>query len=90
MKTFELLVSGRVQGVGFRYYTVQKANELGIVGWVKNMPDDSVMIVAQGDETGIKTFIEFLYIGPVRSRVVHISKSEIISSANFNNFSVKY
>jgi len=69
---------------------LQKANELGIVGWVKNMPDDSVMIIAQADITVIKTFIDFLYIGPVRARVTHISMAEIISSTIFDNFSVKY
>lgn len=90
MKNYEIIVTGRVQGVGFRHYTLQKANELGICGWVKNMPDDSILIVAQGDEPVIKTFIDFLYIGPTRSRVIQVSKSEIISSTNFHNFSVKY
>lgn len=90
MKHYEIIVTGRVQGVGFRYYTMQKANELGIFGWVKNMPDDSILIVAQGDEPVINTFIDFLYIGPARSRVSQISKSELISSTNFHNFSVKY
>lgn len=90
MKHYEIIVTGRVQGVGFRHYTMQKANELGIFGWVKNMPDDSILIVAQGDEPVINTFIDFLYIGPTRSRVIQVSKSEMISSTNFHNFSVKY
>jgi len=90
LKYYEIIVTGRVQGVGFRHYTLQKANELGIFGWVKNMPDDSILIVAQGDEPVINTFIDFLYIGPTCSRVIQVSKSEIISSANFHNFSVKY
>jgi acylphosphatase len=87
---YEIVVSGRVQGVGFRHFAVQRANELGVTGWVRNMPDDSVLIVACANEPVIKTFIDFLYIGPVRSHVSHISKTEIISSANFHNFSVKY
>ena len=90
MKNYEIIITGRVQGVGFRHYTLQKANELGILGWVKNMPDDSILIVAQGDEPVIETFIDFLYIGPTRSRVIQVSKTEIISSTNFHNFSVKY
>lgn len=90
MDNFELIVTGQVQGVGFRHYTVQKANDLGIYGWVKNMPDDSVLIFAQAPEPVINTFIDYLYIGPARSRVVRIEKTKIISVALYNNFSVKY
>jgi acylphosphatase len=90
MVQYEITVSGRVQGVGYRYFSVQKANELGITGWVKNSVDGSVIIVAQGIEEEIITFIDYLYIGPTRSRVDHISKVKFNSLGNFDNFSVKY
>ena len=41
---------GRVQGVGFRYYAVNKANQLGLTGWVKNLPDGTVEMEVQGEE----------------------------------------
>jgi acylphosphatase len=87
---YEINITGRVQGVGYRYFAVQKANELGIKGWVKNSVDGSVIIVAQGIEEEIKTFTDYLYIGPTRSRVDQISKVKFNTLANFDNFSVKY
>jgi acylphosphatase len=90
MVQYEITISGRVQGVGYRYFAVQKANEMGITGWVKNSVDGGVIIVAQGIEEEIKTFIDYLYIGPTRSRVVQISKVKFNTLSNFDNFSVKY
>ena len=52
--------SGRVQGVGFRYYAVQKANQLGLTGWVKNLYDGSVEMEVEGEEPLIDQLIIFL------------------------------
>ena len=51
---------GRVQGVGFRYYAVNKANQLGLTGWVKNLPDGTVEMEVQGGEPLIAQLIIFL------------------------------
>ena len=51
---------GRVQGVGFRYYAVQKANQLGLTGWVKNLYDGSVEMKVEGQEELIDQLIIFL------------------------------
>lgn len=51
---------GRVQGVGFRYYAVNKANQLGLNGWVKNLPDGTVEMEVQGEEPLIDQLIIFL------------------------------
>ena len=88
--SFEIVVSGRVQGVGFRYFAMQRAIELGITGWVRNQADNSVIMVAQADEVVINTFVDFLYLGPTRSRVAQISKSKINSSPIFDTFSIRY
>ncbi len=90
MIQYEITVSGRVQGVGFRYFALHRAQELGITGWAKNMVDGNVQIIAQGDEPTLKTFADFLRLGPTLSRVDKISiyKSEIITV--FDTFSVKY
>ena len=51
---------GRVQGVGFRYYSVYKARQLGLTGWVRNLYDGSVEMEVQGDERSIDELIMFL------------------------------
>jgi acylphosphatase len=90
MIQFEITISGRVQGVGFRYFVQQKANEFGISGWVKNNVDGSLLIMAQADEPTLNTFIDFLYIGPTRARVDRILKYKMDTLSDFDNFSVKY
>jgi acylphosphatase len=90
MVQYEINIRGRVQGVGYRYFAVQKAKEMGISGWVKNLVDGSVLIVAQGIEAEIKTFIDYLYIGPTRSRVDKISTCLMQITTVFDSFSIKY
>jgi acylphosphatase len=90
MVQYEITIKGRVQGVGYRYFAAQKATEMGIKGWVKNAVDGSVIVVAQGIEEEIETFIDYLYLGPTRSRVDQISKVKFNTLSDFNNFSVKY
>lgn len=55
-----ILFYGRVQGVGFRYYSVHKANSLGLTGWVQNLYDGSVEMEVQGRESDIDKLIQFL------------------------------
>ena len=55
-----IIFYGRVQGVGFRYYAVQKANQLGLTGWVKNLYDGSVEMEVEGQEELIYQLIIFL------------------------------
>ncbi len=90
MKQFEYIVTGRVQGVGFRYYVHKKANELGLKGWVKNTVDGHVQVMAQGDESVLDTLVDYLYVGPPLARIDKISKVETQLSSVFHNFSVKY
>lgn len=65
-------VQGRVQGVGFRYYTKQEADRLGITGTVENQSDGSVCITAHGTITGIHALIEWCQSGPPSSEVVSL------------------
>lgn len=68
-----LLFFGRVQGVGFRFYAVNKARQLGLTGWVENLEDGSVEMEAQGEEEQIDALIQYLnsqrYISIERIRV---------------------
>lgn len=65
----ELIVSGIVQGVGYRYYCLRKAKELGIIGHVTNHPNGSVRVWAEGDRSAIEAFIVELKVGPPSGEV---------------------
>lgn len=90
MKTVHLLIGGRVQGVGFRYFVHQKAKELGITGWVKNTPDGRVEIEASGNNSSqLSTFIDWMKIGPSRAIISTFSESEITNPRNFTDFIIR-
>ena len=63
------LVSGRVQGVGFRYYAMREARALGVAGWVRNLEDGRVEAVAAADEVVLHAFEGRLWQGPPNARV---------------------
>ncbi len=90
MIQYEITITGRVQGVGFRYFASNRANELGVTGWAKNSVDGSVQIVAQSDEPTLKTYVDYLRLGPTLSRVDKISVYKSDVTTVFDNFSVKY
>lgn len=65
----QLRVTGRVQGVGFRYFVLRSARALGLAGWVRNQPDGSVLCEVQGDRAMVDIFSAELRRGPEFSRV---------------------
>lgn len=81
-KTIELetnlvLVTGQVQGVGFRFATVRRAHELGLTGWVRNQGDGSVQALLQGPVDQIDEMLSWLQYGPPRARVDHVDVERI-------------
>ncbi len=62
-------IHGRVQGVGFRYFTQRTAKELGLTGWVRNSPDGTVEVFACGPKATLERFMQSLKAGPIGSRV---------------------
>ncbi len=69
MDRLDITVTGRVQGVAFRWYTVQEARRLGLVGWVRNRPDGSVRVVAEGERRVLEALLRWAENGPDRARV---------------------
>lgn len=67
-----IVVTGLVQGVGFRYFTVTQARRLGVQGWVRNCRDGSVELEAQGSSDAVQALVEQLAIGPRWSEVSHV------------------
>lgn len=89
VKSVYIVVKGRVQGVGFRYFALYKAEELNIAGWVRNTSDGKVEIEATGEPDNINTFIDRVRIGPARSVIESISISEFTTARTFTNFSIR-
>ncbi len=79
MKRVSITIKGRVQGVFFRKYTVNKALELGLSGFVKNLPDESVYAEAEGEETGVQLFVQWCHQGSPLSRVDEVKTHELPS-----------
>jgi acylphosphatase len=70
-------VEGRVQGVGFRYFVRRTAESLGIIGWVRNLPDGAVEALARGDQQALDAFESSLRKGPPGASVTGIRAIEI-------------
>ncbi|WP_054950625.1 acylphosphatase [Numidum massiliense] len=85
-----LLVHGHVQGVGFRYFTLQQAQSLEITGWVKNNVDGTVEIEAQGESEQLKRFIERVKKGSPFSKVQHVQVRTTDQLKNYRSFRLKY
>ena len=84
-------VTGLVQGVGFRWTTQMIAQDLGITGTVKNNPDGSVSIVAQGEELPLEHFIKKTKASPsVAGHVDHVDLNTVSDAEKFTRFSVVY
>jgi acylphosphatase len=89
MKCTHLVVSGRIQGVSFRANVRRKASELELKGYVKNLPDGNVEVVAEGNEEKIKELIEFIKKGPGIARVSGVQVNHKMPE-NFKNFEIRY
>ena len=76
MSGVRYVVSGRVQGVGFRWFVMREATRLDLAGYVRNLPDGSVEVVAQGSPSGLASLESALRHGPPGARVHNVDKSD--------------
>jgi acylphosphatase len=85
-----VLVSGLVQGVGFRYFTRRTARSLDLTGWVKNLPDGTVAAVFEGPRIDVEAVVEALRQGPAGSRVERMEVEQQVYRGEFENFEVRF
>lgn len=90
IRSVSVKVSGRVQGVGFRYSALNAARTLGLRGWIRNEPDGAVAARFEGPESEVGQFIEWLKIGPSLSSVHNISITEHDPDDSLTSFKVTY
>jgi acylphosphatase len=83
------LISGRVQGVGFRYFAEAAAGREGLHGWVRNLPDGRVEASAEGEAEAIERFERALRHGPPGARVVHLDIEASVPTGRDAGFSVR-
>lgn len=85
-----VLVSGIVQGVNFRSYTRLAAQQFGIYGWVRNLPDGRVEGCFEGESEAVGSLLDWCRSGPSSARVDHLEIHEELFTAEFSNFSINY
>lgn len=85
---YQIKVKGRVQGVWFRKYTFQKAQDIGLKGFVENDLDGSVYIEAEGDLEQLDQFVNWLYRGSPLSKVTAVNYKKGLMK-KFNSFQIK-
>ena len=76
------VVSGRVQGVGFRYFVLRRAQALGLSGWVRNLPNGAVEVHAWGGKGEVDKLAELLGVGPRSAKVTNVEITEISDATN--------
>jgi acylphosphatase len=85
------LVSGRVQGVCFRAETQKQASRLGLTGWVRNLPDGHVELLAEGEEQRVRALIAWCRTGgPPHARVDMVEEHSEAFTGEFDTFSITY
>lgn len=82
-------VYGRVQAVGFRVFAARAGTDLGLSGWVANLPDGSVRCVAEGPRAALDTFLAGLRAGPLGARVDMVSETWTAASGGLEGFRIR-
>jgi acylphosphatase len=90
MKRTHVYVSGKVQGVFFRDYTRRHALELGLKGWVRNLPDGRVEAVVEGEEGKIKKLLLIVHKGSPASRVDNMDVRWEEYKGEYKDFKIRY
>jgi acylphosphatase len=83
------LISGRVQGVGFRFFAEDAASREGVHGWVRNLPDGRVEATAEGEAEAIERFERALRHGPRGARVDEVEVDDRVPSGRESGFSIR-
>jgi acylphosphatase len=86
----EATVSGRVQGVGFRWFVVQQASRLGLTGWAANEADGSVKVVAEGSPEALDALASTLAAGPPAAVVEHVDQRRSPATGEFASFGIRH
>ncbi len=89
IRAYRWAISGRVQGVGFRWFVLRAAQRLGVTGWARNLWDGGVEVMGQGTLSMLHDFEKELRKGPLLSNVENVEKTEVTSEVStFKSFDI--
>ncbi len=86
----QLIISGRVQGVCFRFFCREQAEKLGVTGWVKNLSDGSVEVKAEGNEKAVHQFAAACRSGPPQALITHCEETFAAATDRFDSFEIRH
>jgi acylphosphatase len=84
-----LIISGRVQGVGFRFSAYDEAKELALAGWVRNLPGGEVEIVAEGKKENLQMLAAWAHLGPPSAHVTAVREDWLDFTGEFIDFQIR-
>ncbi len=85
-----LVIQGLVQGVGYRFFVVARAKQYNVTGYVQNLPNGNVRVIAEGDKGILMAFIEDLRIGPASAHITAMDIQWSEEESGFTDFEVKF
>ena len=85
-----VVFAGTVQGVGFRYFVKKKADQMGVKGFVRNLPDGTVEVMAEGEKEVLEKFLEEIENGPPLAEVTHMAYEFSNKEGGFTSFEIQY
>jgi acylphosphatase len=89
VERLEAVVRGVVQGVGFRWFVVRRASEIGLTGWTSNEADGSVRVVAEGQPQELDQLVKQLNEGPSGAQVESVEAGRTAATGEFNSFTIR-
>ena len=84
-----ILVSGRVQGVGYRWRAVEAARRFGVTGWVRNLPDGRVELVVDGEKAPVAAMVAWCRKGPKEARITGFSDAPRGEACLYDQFEIR-
>jgi len=90
MTEIQCIVTGKVQAVRYRDYVQTAATQLGLTGWIRNLPDGTVAVCAQGLPDTLKDFVEYLHEGSLQAKVESVSIEWKTARKLFDEFSILF
>jgi acylphosphatase len=90
MKRVTAQIMGRVQGVSFRYNAQVQARRMGLTGWIRNEPDGSVYVLAEGSDSMLETFVHYLEQGPRSAKVESLKTNWSKATGEYDSFEIRW